>query len=125
MMGTDKTSLYRKIIKDNIEYDILVTDKYINLTLLDEIVDIITETVSTAKKRLTVASDEYPAELVKAKLLKLNSTHIRYVLDCMKENTADIRNIKKYLLASLFNAPSTMEHYYTAKVNHDLYSPDR
>ncbi len=125
MMGTDKTYLYREIVKDNIEYEILKTDRYINLTLLDEIVDIITETVGTSKKRLTVASDEYPAELVKAKLLKLNSSHIRYVLDCMKENTADIRNIKKYLLASLFNAPSTMEHYYTSKVNHDLYSPDR
>lgn len=124
-MGTDKADIYRDIVKSNIEYEILKTDRYINLTLLDEIVDILTETVSTSKKRLTVASDEYPSELVKAKLLKLNSTHIRYVIDCMKENTADIRNIKKYLLATLFNAPSTIEHYYTSKVNHDLYSPDR
>ena len=72
------------------------------------------ETVCTARKTIRVAGDDYPAELVKAKLLKLNSGHIEFVMDCMRENTTKIRNIKKYLLAVLFNAPSTMGSYYLA-----------
>ena len=63
----------------------------------------------------------YPAELVKSKFLKLNSSHIEFVLDCMRENTTKVRNIKQYLKAVLFNAPSTIDSYYTALVNHDLY----
>ena len=65
--------------------------------------------------------NDYQAEAVKSRFLKLDDTHIQYVLDCMKENTAQIRNIKKYLLAALFNAPVTINSYYAAKVRHDLY----
>ena len=82
---------------------------------------LILETVCTARKTIRVAGDDYPAELVKSKFMKLDSSHIQFVFDCMKENTTKIRNIKKYLLAVLFNAPSTMDSYYTALVNHDLY----
>ena len=89
--------------------------------MLDEIVDLLTETVCTAKDYLTIAGDEYPAALVKSKFLKLDAGHIEYVIDCMKKNTTDVRNIKKYLLAVLFNAPSTMDSYYTTQVNHDMY----
>ena len=63
----------------------------------------------------------YPAEMVKEKLLRVNSMHIGYVFDCLKQNTTYVRNIKKYLLASLFNAPSTIGSYYSALVNHDMY----
>ena len=87
---------------------------------LDGIVELLVETVCTARKIIRVAGDDYPAELVKAKLLKLNSSHIKFVMDCMRENTTKIRNIKKYLLAVLFNAPSTMGSYYTALVAHDM-----
>jgi len=66
-----------------------------------------------------IAGDRYPAELVKSKLMKLNGQHIEYVLDCMKNNTTEVRNIKKYMLACLFNAPSTIDSYYTALVAHD------
>ena len=68
-----------------------------------------------------IAGDDYPAELVKSKFLKLNSSHIEFVLDCMRENTTKVRNIKQYLKAVLFNAPSTIDSYYTALVNHDFY----
>ena len=79
------------------------------------------QTVCTARKTIRIAGDDYPAELVKSKFLKLNSSHIEFVLDCMRENTTKVRNIKQYLKAVLFNAPSTIDSYYTALVNHDLY----
>ena len=113
--------IYRDIIKDNIEYDILTQDPHMDKDRLDEIVDLILETVCTARKTLRIAGDDYPAELVKAKFMKLNSSHIEFVFDCMKENTTKIRNIKQYLKAVLFNAPNTIDSYYTALVNHDMY----
>ena len=112
--------IYREIIKENIEYDHLLRYSKIDREELDGIVELLVETVCTARKTIRVAGDDYPAELVKAKLLKLNSGHIEFVMDCMRQNTTKIRNIKKYLLAVLFNAPSTMGSYYTALVAHDM-----
>ena len=89
---------------------------------LDEIVDLMLETVCTARKRVRIAGDDYPAELVKSKFMKLDGEHIRFVLDCMRENTTKIRNIKQYLKAALFNAPSTIGNYYTSLVAHDMAS---
>ena len=114
--------MYEEIIKDNIDYDILLQDKRIDKDRLNEIVDLILETVCTARKQIRIAGDDYPAELVKAKFMKLNSSHIEFVLDCMQENTTEIRNIKQYLKAVLFNAPSTIDSYYTALVAHDMAS---
>lgn len=113
---------YEEVIKDNIEYAYLVQDKTINRALLDEIVSLIVETVCTRRKVVRIAGDDYPAELVKSKFMKLDSSHIQFVLSCMQENTTKIRNIKKYLLAVLFNAPNTIDSYYTAAVNHDMHS---
>ena len=120
-MGYDEMDAYRDLIKENIEYDILTVKLKPDIAMLDEIVDLLTETVCTNKDSLVIAGDVYPAAVVKSKLLKLNAEHIEYVLDCMKSNTTEVRNIKKYLLAALFNAPSTIDSYYTARVNHDLY----
>ena len=113
--------IYREIIMENIEYDYLLQDRAVDREMLDEIVDLIVETVCTSRKTIRVAGDEYPAEVVKSKLLKLDSEHIRFVFDCMRENTTKVRNIKKYLMAVLFNAPSTISSYYTALISHDLY----
>lgn len=120
-MGYDEMDAYREIIKENIEYDILTVKLKQDIAMLDEIVDLLTETVCTNKDSVIIAGDVYPSAVVKSKLLKLNAEHIEYVLECMKSNTTEVRNIKKYLLAALFNAPSTMDSYYTARVNHDLY----
>ena len=114
--------IYREIIKDNIEYDHLIQNCKIDKDRLDEIVDLMLETVCTARKTIRIAGDDHPAELVKAKFMKLNSEHIRFVLDCMQENTTKIRNIKQYLKAVLFNAPSTIDSYYTSLVAHDMAS---
>ena len=114
--------IYREIIKDNIDYDILKQDMRFDGDRLDEIVDLMLETVCTARKRVRIAGDDYPAELVKSKFMKLDGEHIRFVLDCMRENTTKIRNIKQYLKAALFNAPSTIGNYYTSLVAHDMAS---
>lgn len=114
--------VYREIIKDNISYDALAEDMKFDRDRLDEIVDLMLETVCTARKTIRIAGDDYPAELVKSKFMKLDSEHIRFVLDCMRENTTKVRNIKQYLRAVLFNAPSTIGNYYTALVAHDMAS---
>ena len=119
-IGYDEAETYRQIIKENIDYDVLSVNLNRDAAMLDEIVDLMTETVCTQKSNLVIAGDTYPAAIVKSKLLKLTSEHIEYVIDCMRENTSDIRNIKKYLLAALFNAPSTIDSYYTTKVHHDM-----
>lgn len=114
--------IYREIIQDNIEYDYLLQDTNIDNDRLNEIVDLMLETICTARKTIRIAGDDYPAELVKSKFLKLNSSHIQFVFDCMRENTTKIRNIKQYLRAVLFNAPTTIDSYYTALVAHDMAS---
>ena len=112
--------VYEEIIKDNISYDILKADLPYDGDRLDEIVDLILETVCTRRKTIRVAGDDYPAELVKSKFMKLDSEHIRFVLDCLNKNTTEIRNIKQYLRAALFNAPSTIGNYYSSLVAHDM-----
>ncbi|MDL2327795.1 helix-turn-helix domain-containing protein [Ruminococcaceae bacterium OttesenSCG-928-A11] len=120
-MGKDTRETYREIILENIEYDIITQDKRLDRERLDEIVELLVDTVCSARQTIRVAGDDFPAEVVKSRLLKLDSGHIQYVLDCMAQNTTYIRNIKKYLLAALFNAPVTMDSYYSALVNHDMY----
>ena len=113
---------YRELILENIDYDVLAGDPCVDREQLDEIVDLVQETVCSTRSRIRVAGSDYPAEVVRSKLLKLNSEHIRFVMDCLKQNTTRIRNIRQYLLAMLFNAPSTMNSYYTALVAHDMAS---
>ena len=112
--------VYREIIHDNIDYENLLEQYKYDHERIDEIVALMLETVCTARKTILISSDEYPVALVKSKFLKLNSEHIGYVLDCMKKNTTEIRNIKKYLLAVLFNAASTMDSYYSSLVSHHM-----
>ena len=120
--AADAYAVYEEIIKDNIDYDILLLDNSMEKDRIDEIVDLMLETVCTRRKTIRIAGDDYPAELVKAKFMKLNSEHIRFVLDCMRENTTKVRNIKQYLKAALFNAPSTIGNYYPSLVAHDMAS---
>ena len=123
-MGTDTRSsreIYREIILENIEYRHLVQNNQIDRERLDELVELIVDTVCSARTTIRIAGDDYPAEVVKSRFMKLDSSHIEYVLSSMQENTTYVRNIKKYLLAALYNAPSTISSYYTSLVNHDLY----
>ena len=123
-IGTDgmgAREIYREIVLENIDYDILCQDKRTDREQLDEIAELIVDTVCSSRRTIRIAGDDYPAEVVKARFLKLDSSHIQYVMDCMKDNTTYVRNIKKYLLAALYNAPSTINSYYSSLVSHDLY----
>lgn len=117
----EEMARYRELIKENIEYDALCCDFPYSHDRLDEIVELLVETVCSGKQYIRVSGEDYPAEVVKSRLLKLDSEHIRFVFDCLKENTTKIRNIRQYLLATLYNAPATIGSYYSALVNHDMY----
>ena len=119
--GVEAREIYREIVYGNIEYDILREDNTVNRDQLDEIAELIVDTVCSARKTIRIAGDDYLAEVVKSRFLKLDSSHVQYVIDCMKNNTTYVRNIKKYLLAALYNAPATINSYYSSLVQYDLY----
>lgn len=113
--------IYEEIIKENIEYRYLIQEnKGMYISNIDEIVRLMVETVSIPRKHIYIGGVRFPYEVVKSQLLKLNNSHIQYVLSCMKENTTKIKNIRSYLLTTLYNAPNTIESYYQAEVNHDF-----
>ena len=117
---SDVIRAYEEIIKSNIEYDILLQANRFDEELVQGIFELILETVVNKSDTILIASEQYPAALVKSKFLKLNYMHIDYVISCLKKNTTRVKNIKKYLLAALFNAPSTIDGYYKAEVNADM-----
>lgn len=112
--------IYGQIIKENIAYDDLLTVYPQEEATIEGIYELILETVISKNDEIIVASSKYPADLVKSKFLKLNYSHVEYVLECLQKNTSAVKNMKKYLLAALFNAPSTMDSYYRAQVNYDM-----
>ena len=116
---------YRNLIMDNIEYEILLENNPYDREMLEEILELLVDTVCATKKYIRVAGSDYPAEVVRSRLLKLNAHHIEFVISCFKENTTKVRNVKQYLLTSLYNAPVTIDSYYTALVHHDLYGTPR
>ena len=85
-----------------------------------QIVDLLVDTCSSKRRMLRVAGDDKPAEVVRSRFMKLNADHVRFVLKCLAESTAPVRNMKQYLLAALYNAPTTMQLYYQNQTNHDL-----
>lgn len=114
--GIDKIDGYRAIILENIEYDLIV-NQY-NKAQLDEIVDIMLECVCSEAETQNIGRDKVPTELVKSRILKLNSMHIEYIFSCLKENPSKVRNIKSYLKTVLYNAAVTIDNYYTSEVNY-------
>ena len=123
-MGMDRMGAresYRELILENIEYDFWKNSDRVDHEMLDEITELIVDTVCSARKVIRIAGDDYPAEVVKSRFMKLDSSHVQYVMDCMKDNTTYVHNIKKYLLAALYNAPTTINSYYSSLVQHDMY----
>ena len=112
---------YSALIKENIEYDFLIQNHRFNEKDIEEIFEVMLDTVCSTKAIIKVGGENKPANVVKSQLLKLDSGHIEYVLDCLHENTSKVRNIRQYLLATLYNAPQTISNYYGALVNHDMY----
>lgn len=119
--GMAERRSYESYFRDALEFDYLLQQYPYDRETLQEILDLLVDTVCTKREYIRIASDDRPRDVVKSRFMKLDSSHIQYVLDCLKENTTDVRNIKQYLLAALYNAPGTISSYYSAKVNHDLY----
>jgi len=115
----DSIEIYRSILYDNIEYEILCQQE--DKELLDEIVEIMLECICSSKETICIGKEDIPKEVVKSRFLKINSEHIEYILFCMKRNTTKVRNIKAYLKSVIYNAPTTLNSFYSAEVNHDLY----
>ena len=110
------------IIKENIEYDsIMQNQQWKDRELYEELFEIICEVVCVKRKKIRIGGEDYPYELVKSKFMKLNSSHLFYVIECMQNTTSRITNIKLYMLTALYNAPNTMNHYYQQSVQHDMY----
>ena len=125
--GRDAISLaemesYRDLILENIEYDYLCREFSTYRENLDEIVELIVETVCARRKTTRIAGADFPHEVVRSRFLKLDSSHIEFVMECLHNNSTEIRNMKQYLLTVLFNAPTTMSNHYTAQVNHDMHA---
>ena len=119
-MSVTEIESYRELILENIEYDYLNQRAGFYQDELDEIVELMVETVCAKRKTTRIAGADFPHEVVRSRFLKLDSSHIEFVMDCLHKNTTEVRNIKQYLLTVLFNAPSTMSNSYTAQVNHDM-----
>ncbi|WP_432630953.1 DUF6017 domain-containing protein [Agathobacter rectalis] len=118
----DDAQAYIELIKENISYEHhMKYDKYGQRELYDELFEVICEVVCVKRQTIRVAGEEYPYELVKARFLKLNSSHLEYVIGCMKETTTKITNIKAYMVTALYNAPTTINHFYQQEVQHDMY----
>ena len=117
----DAYAQYEAYFREELEIPILIQGNRSEKETLEGILDLLAETCSSKRKTIRIAGDDKPIEIVKNRLMKLNSLHIQYVLDCLKENTTYVRDMKQYLLTTLFNAPVTIDSYYQARVNHDMY----
>ena len=111
---------YREILSGNISYEILLQDYPLDRDILTEILELMVDTVCTTRSTVRISGDDKPAEVVKSQFLKLDSEHIRFVMDGLKDNTTRIRNMRQYLLATLYNAPLTIGNYYRSLVSHDM-----
>ena len=118
----DEYNAYAEIIRENLAVDTMLERFPQDAEIIVGIYDLVLETVLCQKPSIWISKNEYPTNLVKSKFLKLNNMHLEYVMGCMKENTTKVRNIKNYLLAALFNAPSTMSSYFQSELSHDMAS---
>ena len=121
-MSVTEIENYRELILENIEYDCLKQRYPLYLDDLNEIVELLVETVCAKRKTTRISGADFPHEIVRSRFLKLDSSHIEFVMDCLQKNTTQVHNIKQYLLAVLFNAPTTMNNHYTSLVNHDMHA---
>ena len=118
----DDATAYMEIIKENIEYEHhMKYGDWSEKGLYEELYEVICEIMCVKRRTVKVNGEDYPYELVKSKFLKLNSSHLEYVIGCMKETTTKITNIRAYMVTALYNAPNTMNHYYQQLVQHDMY----
>ena len=118
--GKDDRTLYQEYFSRQINFEALIAGHPDDEDILREMLELLVDTVCSKRRFIRIAGDDKPAEVVKAQLMKLNGDHLRFVLMCLKENTTQVRNMRQYLLATLYNAPMTMHSSYAARVQHDF-----
>ena len=111
---------YQQYLYKQLEIEILMERYPYEQDVIESIVNLMLDTICSKRKTIRIAGDDKPVNVVKSMFLKLDASHVEYVIDCLKQNTTKVRNIKQYLLAALYNAPLTMSSYYQAEVNHDF-----
>lgn len=121
MDAMDERERYAELIRDNLELDILSRDQRFDIDRVNELVEIMLDVVCSTSPTIRINGEDMPQQVVKSRFLKLNSSHIEYVLQAMNDNPSEIRNIRAYLLTALYNSTLTLDNYYSALVNHDLY----
>ena len=121
MDGMDMRSHYEELIRDNLELDILAQSSRLDMDRINEMVEIMLDVVCSTKPTIRINGEDMPQQVVKSRFLKLNSSHIEYILDAMRDCPSDIRNIRAYMLTVLYNASLTIDDYYSALVNRDMY----
>ncbi len=118
----DEANAYMALIRDNLEYEHhMKYDQHGDKEMYEEIYETVCDVVCVKRRTIRINGEDYPYEIVKSRFLKLNSSHIAYVMGCMRETSTKITNIRAYLITTLYNAPSTMSHYYQQEVQHDMY----
>lgn len=122
--GNEEYQQYYQYFYEQLGMEYLQKDYPYDVDRLENILELVVETVCSKRQIIRIGGDDRPIEVVKSRFMKLDSEHIRYVLDCFKENTTKIRNIRQYILASLYNAPTTIGSYFDALVRHDMAQPD-
>ncbi len=119
-MGIEEREQYRNYFMDSLEIECLKQRHQYSADQIDEIVEILLDAVCSKRKQIRIAGDDKPVQVVKSQFMKLNYSHIEFVLGCLKENTTHIKNMKQYILAALYNAPITINNYYQSLVQHDM-----
>ena len=120
LSGDEERMGYEQFLKDQLDVEILKQEYPYDREMIDGILELILDVLCSKRKMIRIAGDDKPVNVVKGRFMKLTIEHIRYVMTCLQENTTKIRSIKQYMLAALYNAPSTIDGYYRAEVNHDM-----
>ena len=123
MRWIDERKTYDRIIKNNIDYDIIV--KEYEPAWLNEIVSVMVDVVCSQEPVIRINKEEYPKEVVKSTFLKVNSTHIEYIYQSLKENTTNVRNIRAFLITTIYRSFETSDNWFSAKVNYDMANPKK
>lgn len=116
----DQMDAYRELICENISYDLLLQERPYEQDLIDCYVELMVETCCSGRETIRVNQEDVPADVVRSRLLKLDKMHIEYVMECLRNNTTQVGNIRAYTLSVLYNAPVTIGQYYASQVAHDM-----
>ena len=111
---------YEDYLREKLRIDVLIQNNPCDVGRINEIFNLMLDVLCSTAKTIRISGDDKPIDVVRAQFMKIDSGHMEYILDCFKHQITDIRNVKQYLLATIYNAPLTIDHYYTSKVNYDM-----